>query len=79
MKETSEKDINKIFAEGILIDQALNKAVREAVLQHKRAGNPVAVWRDGKTVWLKPEEITETTEILSDLRPSLTPPSGVQP
>jgi len=59
MKETNEKDIDQIFAEGTLIDQALNKAVREAVLQHKRAGNPVAAWRDGKTIWLKPEEITE--------------------
>lgn len=59
MNKTAEKDIDKIFAEGTLIDKALNKAVREAVLQHKRAGNPVAVWRDGKTVWLKPEEITE--------------------
>jgi len=24
----------------------------------KQAGNPVVVWRDGKMVWLKPEEIT---------------------
>lgn len=59
MNKEAEKDIDKIFAEGTLIDQALNKAVREAVLQHKRAGNPVAAWRDGKTVWLKTEEITE--------------------
>lgn len=59
MKEAYEKDIDRIFAEGTLIDQALNKAVREAVLQHKRAGNPVAAWRDGKTVWLKPEEVNE--------------------
>lgn len=59
MKETYEKDIDRIFAEGTLIDQALNKAIREAVLQHKRAGNPVAAWRDGKTVWLKPEEVNE--------------------
>ena len=59
MNKETEKDIDKIFAEGTLIDQALNKAVREAVLQHKRAGDPVAAWRDGKTVWIKPGEITE--------------------
>jgi hypothetical protein len=23
----------------------------------KRAGNPIAIWRDGKVVWLAPEEI----------------------
>lgn len=59
MKKTPEKSINEIFAEGTLIDKALKQAVREAILQHKRAGNPIVVWRDGKMVWLKPEEIVE--------------------
>ncbi len=57
MKETQEKSIDEIFAEGTLIDKALKQAVREAILQHKRAGNPIVVWRNGKIVWLKPEEI----------------------
>lgn len=59
MKESREKTIDEIFAEGTPIDEALKKAVREAVLQHKRAGNPIVVWRDGKTVWLQPDEIDE--------------------
>ena len=59
MKEAHEKNIDQIFAEGTLIDKALQQAVHEAVLQHKRAGNPIAAWRDGKTVWLKPEEIVQ--------------------
>ena len=37
--------------------KAMRKAVREAVLDHKRAGNPVAVWHDGNVVWIPPEEI----------------------
>ncbi len=32
-------------------------AVREALLDHKRAGNSVAIWRDGKVVIVPPEEI----------------------
>lgn len=36
---------------------AMARAVREALLQHKRAGNPIAVWRDGEVVWLPPEDI----------------------
>jgi hypothetical protein len=40
-----------------LIEQALVRAVREALRRHKRAGNPVAVWRDGRTVWIKPDDI----------------------
>lgn len=59
MKDIQEKSIDEIFAEGTLIDKALKQAVREAILQHKRAGNPIVVWRNGKMVWLKPEEIIE--------------------
>ena len=35
----------------------LKKAVQEALVRHKQAGNPIVVWRDGKIVWIKPEEI----------------------
>jgi len=37
--------------------EALRVAVREALRDHARAGNPVAVWRDGRVVWIPPEEI----------------------
>lgn len=39
------------------IEKVLRHAVREALLMHKRADNPVAVWRDDKVVWLQPEDI----------------------
>lgn len=39
--------------------QALKEAVQEALLQHKRAGNPVAIWKDGRVVWVQPEDIPE--------------------
>ena len=41
--------------------KAMTGAVREALLRHKRLGNPVAVWRDGRVVWLRPEEIPGET------------------
>ena len=31
-----------------LILQAMTSAVREALARHKSAGNPVAVWRNGR-------------------------------
>jgi hypothetical protein len=37
----------------------MRQAVREALLRHKRLGNPIAVWREGRVVWLAPEEIPE--------------------
>lgn len=57
MNEKRKKTINEIFEEGTLIDDALKKGVQEALLRHKQLGNPVVTWRNGKIVWLKPEEI----------------------
>ncbi|MEW6110427.1 MAG: hypothetical protein AB1632_14880 [Nitrospirota bacterium] len=57
MKKKPKKSIDEIFKEGDPIDKALKKAVQEALIRHKQAGNPIVVWRDGKIVWLKPEEI----------------------
>lgn len=37
--------------------KAMREAVREALLRHKRLGNPVAVWKEGRVVWLRPEDI----------------------
>ena len=36
---------------------ALRQAVREALLNHKRAGNPVAVWQNERVVWVSAEQI----------------------
>ncbi|MGK7902213.1 MAG: hypothetical protein AB4352_12535 [Hormoscilla sp.] len=52
-----EKDIAQIFADGALIDLALKQAVEKALWQHKQAGNPIAVWRDGRVIWIPPEAI----------------------
>jgi monomeric isocitrate dehydrogenase len=57
MEELNKQEIDDIFREGTPIDKALREGVRKALIRHKEAGNPVVVWRDGKIVWLKPEEI----------------------
>ena len=36
---------------------ALRQAVREALLNHKRAGNPVAVWQNDRVAWVPADEI----------------------
>jgi hypothetical protein len=57
-KTGAEKDINRIFfEESRIIDEALEEGVREAMLRHKRAGLPVVIWRDGHSVWVKPEDL----------------------
>ena len=44
-------------AEGSRIDEALVRAVRRDMAKHKRLGLPIAVWQEGKAVWLAAELI----------------------
>jgi len=62
MQAKDKKDIGKLLADSDGVTRALTRAVRQALLQHKRAGNPVATWRDGKVVWIAPEEIEVSEE-----------------
>ncbi|HEY7294159.1 MAG TPA: hypothetical protein VH916_03915 [Dehalococcoidia bacterium] len=50
------------FRDTDRILKAMDEAVRAAILDHKRAGNPIAIWRDGQVVWLSPDEIPEDDE-----------------
>jgi hypothetical protein len=36
---------------------AMRAGVSEALARHKFAGNPVAAWKDGRVVWIQPEDI----------------------
>ena len=49
--------IEEVIADRDRISLALAEGVRDALKRHKQAGNPVVVMKDGKMVWLKPEEI----------------------
>lgn len=37
--------------------RALRDAVRGALLDHKRAGSPATIWRNGRVEWLQPGDI----------------------
>ena len=50
-------EIGQRFAEDEALARAIRRAVREAVLVHKQAANPVAAWRDGRVALLTPDEI----------------------
>ena len=39
------------------IERVLQRAVHDALRMHKRLGNPIATWRDGKVVIVPPEKI----------------------
>ena len=48
------------------IEWALRAAVRDALQRHKRDGDPVAVWREGRVVWLPPDEIPTASDESSE-------------
>jgi hypothetical protein len=52
-----KKSIQDLFLEGAPIDEALRKAVREALRRHKKLGNSIVVWRDGQIVHVSADEI----------------------
>jgi len=56
MMISEPRDISAIFLDDRLVEDALNAAVRDAVQLHKEKGLPLVVWRDGKAVWISPEE-----------------------
>ena len=49
-----------------VVEEALTKAVSDALRRHRQAGNPLPEWRDGKVRWLTPEEIPDLTHPLDE-------------
>jgi hypothetical protein len=62
MTKTSPFSITEIMTDYKAIEGAMQRAVRDAVLAHARAGRSVPTWRDGKVVWLQPEEILQALQ-----------------
>lgn len=50
-------EVARRFAHTDFLTEAISKATRDAVLEHKRIGNPIAGWKDGKVVIIQPEDI----------------------
>ena len=44
------------------IEKILQRAVNHALTKHKRLGNPIAIWKDGKVVIVPAEEIVISPE-----------------
>ena len=57
MSEPSKLSPEEHLAQARKCEAAVQRAVRDAVLASAYAGQPVSTWRDGKVVWLQPNEI----------------------
>lgn len=47
----------KSLTMGQKAELALKSAVKKAIEEHKRAGVPIVVWKNGKTVIVPPEKL----------------------
>ena len=62
MSVTDRPDIAARFADSHTAEAVMRRAVREALLRHKRLGESIAVWSDGQVVIVPPEEIVVDEE-----------------
>lgn len=56
MAEQTTAPVTELIDHAAL-DRAHELAARDALLEHARMGRPVCESRDGKVVWITPEEI----------------------
>ena len=57
IKRNKKDRIKKILSDEDQITEILQIAVREAVEMHKRGGNPVAAWKNGKAVLIEANKL----------------------
>lgn len=58
MKPRKNEDrISEIMNDPEKVRQIIQSAINDALLKHKQAGNAVCELRNGKVVWIKPQDI----------------------
>ncbi len=57
MSSKKPPDRGEVLVQVEAVEAAARQAVRDGLLFHKRMGNPICVWRDGRVVWIPPEEL----------------------
>lgn len=53
----TEDEISRVFNDPDAVKMAMQAGINAALLRHKQLGNPICVWREGKVVWIAPENI----------------------
>jgi hypothetical protein len=54
-----KKDIGQIFREGTAIEEALERAYRRAVKQHRQNGVPMVFWENGKIIEVPADQLPD--------------------
>jgi len=53
------KDIGQIFRDGTAIEEAMERAYRRAVKQHRQNGVPMVFWENGKIVEIPADQLPD--------------------
>jgi hypothetical protein len=53
----NQEAIARLFADPAIAAEIANRAIRQALREHKLLGHSIVVWQDGRVVDLPPEEI----------------------
>lgn len=53
----AEDEISRVFNDDNAVRTAIQTGINAALLKHKKLGHPICVWREGKVVWIAPENI----------------------
>ena len=62
MHLSREDSITKALQDPQKITKIMQEGINAALLQHKRAGQPICIWQDNKVVWIQPEDIKIPTQ-----------------
>ena len=58
-EKSEQKDIGKIFREGTAIEEALERAYRRTVKEHKQRGFSMVFWENGKIVEVPADQLPD--------------------
>ncbi|MGA3072413.1 MAG: hypothetical protein ABSG56_01850 [Bryobacteraceae bacterium] len=58
-EKTEKKDIGQIFREGTAIEEALERAYRRTVKEHKQRGFPMVFWENGKIIEVPADQLPD--------------------
>lgn len=53
----SNDKVSEILNNNQAVTKAIQAGITDSLRKHKLLGNPICVWRDGKVVWIPPNEI----------------------
>ena len=58
-EKSEKKDLGQIFREGTAIDEAVDRAYRRAVKQHRQNGVPMVFWENGKIIEVPADQLPD--------------------